>query len=134
MSSRPHYGNVKNKRGHRAEPDWPTIHREIIASTSLYWFCGMNISPPIPMATARGFASSIAVVDYSRIGRHRSADWRNPQGANLRLGALRIELHFCKGNMDTAVLPTTKIIPLVHALIDTVNTERREKQSSKKRS
>ena len=114
------YANHGTKRGHRrhAEPDWPTVHRELKrkhVTLVIVWdeyiaanpggysysrFCELYRGFEIEVvaddaADACGWRAAVRRL-CRRWGscRHRPANRRNPQGANLCRRARRIELHF----------------------------------------
>jgi transposase len=118
------YANHGTKRGHRrhAEPDWPTVHRELKrkhVTLVIVWdeyvaanpggysysrFCELyrgfesKLSPTMRQTHAAG---ERLFVDYAGDGVPVVID-RNPQGANLRRRARRVELHFCARELDAS--------------------------------
>src|ERR1700691_513385 len=120
------YANRRSKRGHRrhVEPDWPAVHRELKrkhVTLLIVWDeyiaanpCGYSYSRFCELY--RGFESKLSTtmrqthaagerlfVDYAGDGvpvvidRHTGG---TAQGANLRSGAGRIELHFRLRQLD----------------------------------
>ena len=120
------YANRRSKRGHRrhAEPDWPAVHREMKrkhVTLLIVWdeyiaqnpggysysrFCELyrafetKLSPTMRQTHAAG---ERLFVDYAGDGVPVLIDRLTGeilQGADIRRGARRIELHLCLGELD----------------------------------